>query len=133
MKPELDAKLRADYPLIFSTERIADPDDSDEPPVPSPFAAWGFECSDGWYDLLDALCMKLQQATKNGAPQVVVSQVKEKFGRLRFYASGPSDEQTGMIELAEAMSARLCERCGNRGTLIQTGWMRTRCPEHANV
>ncbi|MGF6511308.1 hypothetical protein [Paraburkholderia sp. 32] len=127
MSPELDAKLCADYPLIFDITAAVDPD---APALLSSFAAWGFECGDGWYDLIDALCWNLQQATKNGGPQVVASQVKEKFGGLRFHVSAPSEEQIRMIELAETMSARLCEIRGNRGKLIQTNWVRTRCSEH---
>ncbi|MCX5538083.1 hypothetical protein M3A49_00970 [Paraburkholderia sp. CNPSo 3076] len=132
MKPELDAKLRSDYPLIFTVEPTVDPDDSDVPPVPSPFAMRGFECGDGWYDLIDVLCLNLQHATKNGAPQIVASQVKEKFGGLRFYANGPDGEQAAMIGLAETMSKRLCEVCGNRGKVIRNGWIQTRCPQHEN-
>ncbi len=131
MSPGSDARLRADYPLIFVVEPIADPDDPVMPAVQSPFAHWGFECGDGWYDLIDALCLQLQFATKNGAPQVVARQVKEKFGRLRFYTCGQNDEQQGMIVLAEAMSARLCEVCGNRGRIVEDQWLRSRCPEHA--
>ncbi|MBC8736383.1 hypothetical protein F6X40_05975 [Paraburkholderia sp. UCT31] len=63
------------------------------------------------------------------APQVVATQVKEKFGTLRFYASGHNSAQDGMIELAEMLSARLCELCGNRGRLYRDEWIiRTRCP-----
>lgn len=131
MSPELDAKLHTDYPLIFVVEPIADPDDPAMTAVQSPFAHWGFECGDGWYDLIDTLCLQLQFATKNGAPQVVASQVKEKFGVLRFYTRGQNDNQEGMIELAEAMSARLCEVCGNRGRIVKNRWLRTRCPLHA--
>jgi len=133
LSPELDAKLRTDYLLIFAVEPIADSDDPAMPAVQSPFAHRGFECGDGWYDLVDALCLQLQFATKNGAPQVVASQVKEKFGKLRFYTCGHSAEQEGMIELAETMSARLCEVCGNRGRIVEERWLRTRCPEHQKI
>jgi len=131
MSPELDAELRANYPLIFVVERVADLDDFGIPALQRPFAHRGFECGDGWYDLIDVLCLQLQAATKNGAPQLVVTQVKEKFGRLRFYTCGQNDEQEGMIGLAEAISARLCEVCGNRGRIVEDRWLRTRCPEHA--
>ncbi|KAA1013175.1 hypothetical protein FVF58_10430 [Paraburkholderia panacisoli] len=133
MSPELEAKLRADYPLIFTAEPIGDPDDPDVPAVLTLCATWGFECGDGWYDLIDVLCLNLQYATKNGAPQVVARQVKEKFGGLRFYAGGPNDEQAGMIQVAASMSTRLCEVCGNRGKLVRNGWIKTRCAEHENA
>ncbi|CAD6529278.1 hypothetical protein LMG27952_02282 [Paraburkholderia hiiakae] len=130
MSPELEAKLRADYPQIFTAEPIGDPDDPDFPAAPTLIATWGFECGDGWYDLLDVLCLNLQYAKKIGAPQVVARQVKEKFGGLRFYADGPNDYQSGMIQVAMLMSTRLCEVCGNRGRLVGDDWMKTRCPEH---
>ncbi|MEX3897837.1 hypothetical protein [Paraburkholderia sp. BR10954] len=130
MRPELSAQLRAAYALIFNVEPIANPDDPDMPAIPSAFASWGFECADGWFDLIDVLCATLQNATANGAPQVVATQVKEKFGVLRFYANGHNAVQEGMIELAEMISARLCEVCGNRGRVIRDQWIRTRCPEH---
>ncbi|ADG18186.1 conserved hypothetical protein [Paraburkholderia atlantica] len=132
MSPELDAKLRASYPRIFTVDPVVDPDDSDVPPAPSAFATWGFECGDGWYDLLNALCLNLQHATKRGASQVVAIQVKEKFGGLCFYANGLDAEQAGMIELAETMSKQLCEVCGNRGKTIRIVGIKTRCPEHEN-
>jgi hypothetical protein len=41
-------------------------------------------CRDGWYDLIDVLCERLQAWTDlNGAPQVVVSEVKEKWVSFR--------------------------------------------------
>jgi len=61
----------------------------------------------------------------------VVSQVKEKFGGLRFYVYGATDEQYGMIRLAEAMSYKVCEVCGSRGKPNRDGgWISTRCKEH---
>ncbi|WP_069268954.1 hypothetical protein [Paraburkholderia nodosa] len=128
MREELSRILRERYPLIFAVDlAVADMPDA----MPSVFSLWGFECGDGWFDLIDVLCARLQLATRHGAPQVVVRQVKEKFGTLRFNASGADERQRGMIELAEMMSGRLCETCGNPGQTIETGWMRTRCPVHA--
>jgi hypothetical protein len=133
MSPELDAKLRVAYPLVFAVKPPLESEDADGPVLPSPFAIRGFECGDGWCDLLDALCMNLQHATKNGSPQVIASQVKEKFGALRFYTCGHDVYQDGMIVLAETMSARICEVCGNRGRTIRGGWIKTRCAEHEEV
>lgn len=40
-----------------------------------------FDCEDGWYVLIDVLCERLQDETDtNGAPQIVVNQIKQKFG-----------------------------------------------------
>jgi hypothetical protein len=130
LSPELDAKLRAAYPHIFVVEPTAALDERNAWLTQSPFSHWRFECGDGWYDLIDALCSSLQNASGNATPQVVVVQVKEKLGSLRFYAKGQNAKQAGMIELAEVMSARICEVCGGRGRLRNSGWLRTRCLEH---
>jgi hypothetical protein len=80
-----------------------------------------------------AACRCACAAIDSGAPQVVATQVKEKFGGLRFGTEGHNDEQEGMIELAEYMSGRVCEVCGNRGKVLCNGWIKTRCPYHETV
>jgi hypothetical protein len=125
MKKELDELLCRRYPLIFAERGL---------PMNETCMCWGFACEDGWFDLIDALCERLQFWTdRNGAPQVVASQVKEKYGELCFYPRGAaSDMQSGMILMAEAMSARICEQCGRPGrTLVNGYWFMTRCVEHA--
>lgn len=64
-------------------------------------------------------------------PQVVVQQVKEKFGTLRFYYSGGDEVVRGMVSMAESMSARTCEECGSPGKQVGGGWITTLCQEHA--
>ena len=57
---------------------------------------WGFSCGDGWYLLIDRLCSSLQWDTDtNKYPQVVATQVKEKYGTLRFYYTLDYIEQAG--------------------------------------
>lgn len=107
------------------------------------------DVGDGWYDLLDILCSQIQHHIdwKNGTgqyekyknsrkegesvPQLTAEQVKEKFGTLRFYAYGGDEKTAGMIELAEALSGRMCEECGASGKLTKGGWIRTLCRRHA--
>ena len=95
---------------------------------------WGFACDDGWFTLIDTLCAKLQAHTDlNGAPQVVATQVKEKYGELRFYVQAADKYQHGMIAFATAMSAQLCEKCGHPGKRFKRdGWLVTRCEKHAS-
>ncbi|MCX9156490.1 hypothetical protein OPU71_10190 [Niveibacterium sp. 24ML] len=95
----------------------------------------GFSCGDGWFDLIDVLCERLQFFTDhNKSPQVVAIQVKEKFGALCFYVRNANDVQRGMIAMAEAMSVRICDECGKPGKLlIANGWHMTRCDEHENA
>lgn len=124
MKKELDDLLCQRYPKIFS-ERNMTADKS--------CMYWGFSCRDGWFDLIDVLCAQLQLWTdRNGAPQVTAKQVKEKFGKLCFYSAGGNDHTLGMVVMAQSMSTRICELCGNPGIMeIEDGWHRVRCKEHA--
>jgi hypothetical protein len=130
MREDLDKKLCEKYPEIFKNRNA---------PKTQTAMCWGFECGDGWYDLIDVLCHNIQHHInwKNQFPeekidQVVASQVKEKFGGLRFYTDYYSDDIiSGMIAMAESMSYRICEECGDRGKMRGGGWVRTLCDKHA--
>lgn len=95
------------------------------------FEAWGIECSDGWNDLLDQLCEKIEIELDN-APELKkyfkVNQVKEKFGGLRFYVSGANEKILSTIDLFEELSYNICERCGNEAKCRKIdGWIYTLC------
>jgi len=111
MKPELEQQLIDKYPKLFSSKQF-----------------WGFECGDGWYDILDYLCGSI--SSYGNADNVLVDQAKEKFGQLRFYVTGGDDMIDGMIWLAEHMSGHICESCGKKGELRNSGWLYTACDEH---
>ena len=97
---------------------------------------WGIETGPGWMVLIDTLCSNIQRhidwKVQQGQEieQVTADQVKEKFGTLRFYASGGDETTGGMIRLAESMSARICETCGSPGSFRGRGWYYTACDAH---
>ena len=97
---------------------------------------WGFECGDGWFNILDQLMGNIQHhidwKNKNDevVHQVTLDQVKEKFGTLRFYYTGGDDYIDGMVTMAESMSGVTCEECGLPGTQTQGGWIKTACAAH---
>ena len=62
----------------------------------------------------------------------VASQVKEKYGTLRFYIDRGTDTHYNYISFAEWMSAKTCEECGKPGRTYHMGWHRTLCDEHAD-
>jgi predicted HicB family RNase H-like nuclease len=65
-------------------------------------------------------------------PDITVSQVKEKFGGLRFYYSFNSDQAENIVREAERRSTQICETCGAPGKLgARGGWWSTRCPADA--
>ena len=131
MTKELDEKLVAEFPKIFR-DRHGDMKDT--------AMCWGFECHDGWYDLIHDLCGCIQTfIDDNHKPQVIALQVKEKFGSLRFYwriedkvEEDDRDLIHGMVWFAEYVSARTCEICGKRGSISEKkGWYSCRCPDHS--
>lgn len=123
MTPELDALLYQKYPKIFAQRSL---------PMARTAMCWGICCGDGWFHLLDVLCEELQRQTdQRGAPQLEATQVKEKYGGLRFYTTLASDAQEAMIDMAESLSERMCEECGAPGKRNdQKGWVTTRCEAH---
>lgn len=168
--------LAKKYPLLFENS-----EDSN-----TPFAHFGFECNDGWYNIIDGLCKSLyrnyritnqrldyvesslkdldryiqyrKDLTKEQALQnlekeksellveleeakrdiPMISQIKEKFGTLRFYVDfreGVSACITSrvyaLVDFAEHMTELTCEECGNKGETYEMGWHKTLCPIHA--
>lgn len=103
-----------------------------KPDNPNSSMQYGFNCDDGWFDLIKNLCEKLEELNLENDFEVV--QVKEKFGGLRFYSQnvGVSEEQltslVSLVRLAETKSFRTCEKCGNRGSIITVnGCIKTLC------
>ena len=105
------------------------------------YSAFGCKCEDGWYGLLDEICMKIQAAyVENGSePDIKIDQIKEKYGTLRFYyhfdndnpgihaidfIGGPSarfkpgkgdklhERIARIVSWGEERSSEICERCG---------------------
>lgn len=118
-----------------------------------------FGVGNGWYGILHTLCglisydvnqarYRLKYAMENpdkireSIPELeaklnkaiadlpMIEQVKEKFGTLRFYVSGASDEVNNYITFAESMSAHVCEECGAPGESRNDGWIKVLCDKH---
>lgn len=118
MKLELEQKLVKAYPDLYR--------EVDRPPTES-LMCFGFECLDGWFDILDRLSKALTDLNED----VVAVQVKEKYGTLRFYIGVGSDEAFDLIEAAEAESEKTCELCGKPGKLRDMQhWLKTLCSDH---
>ena len=180
MNDNLDKQLCEKFPKLFKDRHAS---------MQETCMCWGFECGDGWFNILNALCGNIQHHidwkrkqrakalvynrvlkralagdiaglewhhTWKGAlqhhidkrvnesieeaeymevtetcHQVVVEQVKEKFGSLRFYYTGGDDAIDGMVRMAESMSSVTCEECGAPGTTAGKGWLKTVCKDHA--
>ena len=96
--------------------------------------SWGFECGAGWYGIIYNLSLGLEGLQKDRPDlDIVVEQVKEKFGALRFYTNSDHDpEVRELTSLAENQSAITCDQCGILATLFShKGWFKTLCDNHA--
>ena len=113
-----ETRMKEKYPKMFS----------------KPYG--GVTVGEGWWPILQALCSNIQHYLnwKNResevVPQVVVAQIKEKFGGLRFYYDGGDDRVTGMVSMAESWADKSCETCGAPGTSGGKSWIKTLCPTH---
>lgn len=71
----------------------------------------------GWYSLITQTFENLEAFRKTIAPNLRVSDVKEKFGRLTIYTSGGHPDAAMGIQkvLSDVMdkSGHVCERCGD--------------------
>ena len=83
----------------------------------------------GWHPLIEDLEADLLDID----PEYTLTQVKEKFGGLRYYAT-PSNLDVyeafhARIGRTEAESYKVCEECGTRDDVTtEGGWLRTMCP-----
>lgn len=124
MNKELTKKLYKDFPKLYEQRAWT---------IHESCMPWGFEVSDGWFDLIYQLSKDLMAISK----KVRAVQVKEKFGGLRFYfsysghVSKATDEKVlNLIGKAEDESFAICESCGSRKNVKQTpGWVITLCGE----
>lgn len=135
MKTELQKKLFKKYPKIFRQKGLD---------MSQTCMCWGIECPDTWYYIIDQLCYMLQFNTKhNGFPQVEATQVKEKYGSLRFYYTtiGGNKEYIerhlgyidGLVSFAESLTYTICASCGSKENVKATsGWITYLCDKCRN-
>ena len=88
---------------------------------------YDFGIGPGWRKLIIPILSAMNESIdKDGLP-LYISQVKEKFGMLRFY-SNYTDEIGLIIQNAERKSKNTCEVCGKRAKIIEVdGWFRCLC------
>jgi hypothetical protein len=95
---------------------------------------YSFAVGDGWYKLIYELVHDIRiNDLKKGDWVTKATQVKEKFGGLRFYVTGTSDKNWALIRTAEQKSYGICEETGSEvevGTWTRD-WTKTMCRQHA--
>lgn len=99
MKIEKQNELYKKYPDMFREKNLSEKESC---------MAFGLEIPDEWYDLIDSLCDLIKYHCEfNNLEPIVIKQVKEKFGSLRFYYSGGDDYIRGSVTLAEIISKKI--------------------------
>lgn len=141
MDAELENKLYEKYPQFFTNK---------DKGIKESCMTWGCECGNGWYEILASLCWMIRQHEDNKVRRkkyleennpeklkqeqeyfpVKFDQIKEKFGTLRVYFSGGDEYVEGLVSMAEAISGKICEVCGNKGQPNKGGWITTLCEIH---
>lgn len=126
MSPDHARALYERYPAIFAQRGLS---------LKVSLMSFGFSCGDGWFEIIDDLCARLQAGVDCGDfDQVEAHQVKEKYAELRFYYGPNSEAADALVEAAEDRSRKTCETCGAPGVLREKAyWYRTRCDEHAEA
>jgi len=125
MDKELDDRLVEEFPNLYRN-RYGDPMYT--------CMVWGFP-GNGWFQLIYDLSAKLEklilQIPEPERELYCAAQCKEKFGGLRFYMDGATDEMQALIREAENLSWHICEECGAKGERRGGGWIKVLCDEHA--
>lgn len=133
MKQELQEIIINTFPEYFGLYN-----EPVEPGVPFAPIKFGIECGDGWYwlihNLIDTIDRYLTDNKHLNIQPIQITQIKEKFGSLRFYYNGGDELIRGMVWLAESMSYYICEDCGTTDDIGHTeGWILTVCKNCANT
>lgn len=118
----LQSQLYEDYPDLYEDRRLS---------IQESCMPWGIEAGMGWYFIIKNLSAAITQISKD----VRATQVKEKFGGLRFYwrsVNELTEDQyesiSRAVDAAEEESYLVCEECGSREMVEQSlGWIRTEC------
>jgi len=100
MKQELQESLFRAYPKIFARRHMTKEHTA---------MCYGIQCPDRWYDLIDALCARIQLHSDQNGLICEANQVKTKFGGLRFYVTYSDPYIKGLVDMAEMMSLKIKE------------------------
>ena len=103
--------------------------------------AYGFECGDGWFNLIDDTLSKVDTLAKSCNLNVKIDQIKSKLGELRLYINiepGPGGSKIqqvvsqihNIIDVAIEESSKISEISGKPATRHSVkGWIYTATEE----
>lgn len=109
-----------------------------------PASAWdgeeikNYDYSYTWLDSLpvgwnkafgEKMCAEIAEALKKSGniEEYRIIEIKEKWGGLRWYDAGGTDETYEIIEKYEKISEKTCVKCGAPATKESVGWISPWC------
>lgn len=138
--------IEARYPRVFgSRAHTHDAGATDADGDLTTIHQWEFGF--GWDGLIESLAAAIDREMERDPristgyvdeqglemPPFCITQMKEKFGGLRFYYEGGNLRIHGLAEMTEQMSYSMCEVCSDIGHQSKNGaWMSTLCPDCAS-
>lgn len=130
-----DKRMCKTYPTIFRQRAL--------PKTQTPMY-YGFSVGGGWFHLIEDVCKKIDIIQRITNVSAEATQIKEKFGTLRFYIQSIvlpgcvlSENEIHhiheviqcIVSQAERHTCHVCEQCGEYGSERGGSWIRTLCDE----
>ena len=78
--------------------------------------AGGFECGDGWYQIIDDMCKELR-ASSMLRDDFVITKVFDKYGDMYVHSRNGNNATRSIIEDAIELSMEICDACGQNKDL----------------
>lgn len=123
MRPELEKQILARWPDWFGGRKNKT----------IPLMGYGFQCGDGWFDLLVRTFERIEQDVADRNLEFAahrwrfkVVEVKEKVGALCIIARGANERIVSAFLHARDLSLEVCEWCGAHG-ILRTEYRKTLC------
>lgn len=124
---EENKKLCEKYPFLMPTNRW-----TGEVPEDYDYSWTEIDAiPQGWFKAFGMqMVEELSQALGENVKNYRISQIKEKYGSLRWYDFGCTKEGYDVISKYGRLSEVTCIVCGKPATKISNGWISPFCDEH---
>ncbi len=96
------------------------------------FIVGEYDLPEGWMQLFLQACEDIKYPLEKAGQrnEFRFMQVKEKYGQMRLYHSGASEEVNDILDKYEFLSEQVCSECGKPAVAITRGWIYPFCEEH---
>lgn len=126
---QLRKTLIREYPYL-QPRRMSDGKVS--PDYDYQFIVGEHDLPEGWFELFLQACEDIREPLVKAGDLDTFRflQVKEKYGQMRLYHSGASEEVNDILDKYEFLSEQICSECGQPAVAMTRGWICPYCGEH---